>query len=80
MTMNSPTLGISPNGLRTLIAWGLSIETTESIADVVVSGSAVIENCTYFTAGINKSASNLDALHAVLDDRARPYYERRMAA
>ena len=31
-------------------------------------------------AWLNPEASKLDALHAILDDRARPYYEHRMAA
>jgi putative SOS response-associated peptidase YedK len=31
-------------------------------------------------AWLNPDASNLDAIHAILDDRARPYYEYRLAA
>lgn len=31
-------------------------------------------------AWLNPNPKNLDALHAILEDRARPYYERRMAA
>jgi putative SOS response-associated peptidase YedK len=31
-------------------------------------------------AWLNPDASKLEAMHAILDDRARPYYEHRMAA